>query len=327
MGHRKGDEAMSSVQRSLLGLLILSAGSVVRGGHAADATALFADMQFRRGFLLSYPDSSRGRAVEAVLDLGDANKIPVWRLCQWATRHSLAAVPCARSTAGDLVYENEGKRVVVAGPGSQNRDLILDVRGNAEYGTRARQQGESWPHLLVEQDAPVLYPLDELDAIKLVVSLRLLHCTNHTPPEQYDPGLHAAQFQMFFVVKNISPASQDRDDYFWFGVPFFDSRYDVPPAYMAQDAGKGDATGKFIYTVDAKLLGITSLKEGNWISVQSDLLPFICSGLQEAMKRGYLKDAAPHNYAVANMNLGWEIPGTFDASVQIRDLDISAIPR
>ena len=41
----------------------------------------------------------------------------------------------------------------------------------------------------------------------------------------------------------------------------------------------------------------------------------------------YLSDSDAHHYAVANMNLGWEIPGTFDAAVQIRDLDISAVPK
>ncbi len=318
---------MSSIHRNLFALLILSAGSTVRGACTADATALFADLQFRQGFLLSYPDSSRGRAVETVLHLGDANNVPVWRLCQWATKYSLVTVPCTQEIAGDLSYENEGKRVVVGGRDSQSRDLVLEIRGKAEYDTRARNQGEGWPHLLVEQDAVTLHPLDELAGIRLAINLRLLHCTNHTPPERYDPGLHAAQFQLFFIVKNIALLSQDRDEYFWFGVPFFDSRYDIPPAYMAKDVGKDDATGKFIYTVDAKRLGIPPLKEGNWITVRADLLPFIRSSLQEAVKRGYLKDAAPHDYAVANMNLGWEIPGTFDAAVQIRDLDIAVVPR
>ena len=318
---------MSPIRCNLFVFLILSVGSAVRCGQAADAKALFADMQFHRGFLLSYPDSSRGRAVEAVLYLGDANNVPVWRLCQWATKYSLATVPCVRGDAGDLSYENEGKRVVVGGAGSPNRGLILDIRGRAEYGTKARKQGEVWPHLLIEQDAPGLYPLDELDAVNFAITLRLLHCEDHTPPAEYDPGLHAAQFQMFFIIKNIAPASPDRHNYFWFGVPFFDSRHDVPPAYMAQDAGKGDATGKFIYTVDARLLGVTPLKEGNWITVRADLLPFIRSGLEEAVKRGYLGKGDAHDYAVANMNLGWEIPGTFDAAVQIRDLNISAICR
>jgi len=318
---------MSPIRRNLFVLLILSVGSAVRCGHAADAIALFADMQFRRGFLLSYPDSSKGRAVETVLDLGDSNNVPAWRLCQWATKYSLATVPCVRRDAGDLSYENEGKRVVVGGAGSPNRGLILDIRGRAEYGTKARKQGEGWPHLLIEQDASQFYPLNELDAVNFAITLRLLHCENHTPSAEYDPGLHAAQFQMFFIIKNIASASPDRDNYFWFGVPFFDSRYDVPPAYMAKDAGKGDATGKFIYTVDARLLGITPLKEGNWVAVRADLLPFIRSGLAEAVKRGYLGKGDVRDYAVANMNLGWEIPGTFDTAVQIRDLNISVIPR
>jgi len=141
--------------------------------------------------------------------------------------------------------------------------------------------------------------------------------------DEYDPGLHAAQFQLFFIVKNVRPGSVDQGDYYWFGVPFYDNRHDIPPAFMAADAGKKDATGKFIYTVAGETLGEASLKTGHWIALDKDLLPHILKGLQEAVRRGYLKDSTPHDYAVANMNLGWEIPGTFDAAVQVQDLDVS----
>jgi len=129
---------------------------------------------------------------------------------------------------------------------------------------------------------------------------------------------------MFFIIKNIDPASADSGNYVWFGVPFFDSRHDVPPAFMARDAGKGDATGKFIYTVDGRSLGVTPLQDGRWIALEVDLLPHVKKGIQEAVQRGYLKGSDSHAYAVANMNLGWEIPGAFDAAVQVRDLDIRA---
>ncbi|MGE5295255.1 MAG: hypothetical protein ACM3VT_10545 [Solirubrobacterales bacterium] len=317
---------MQSVRRVLVVFASLLAGCVVQAEQMRDTQkSLFADLQFRRGFLLSFSDSSKGRAVEAVLDLGDANNVPAWRLCQWASKYSLAAMPCTRGADEDRFYENEGKKVVVGGPDSLNRDLILDVRGGAEYGDRARRSGEGWPHLLIEQDAVVIRSLDELSQIHFSIGVRLLHCVSRMAADQYDPGLHAAQFQMFFIVKNIGQDSPDRDNYFWFGVAFFDNRHDVPPAYMAKDIGKGDATGKFIYTVDGKAVGVTPLKTGQWCTLDADLLPFIKSGLQEAVKRGYLKDADPHHYAVANMNLGWEIPGTFDAAAQIRDLRISAI--
>lgn len=311
---------MSLLRRSLVFLL---ACADLCAGQGTRIEPLFADMPFRQGFLLSYPDSSKGRAVERVLNFDDANNVPAWRLCQWATRYSLASTPCRRDDDGALSYENEAKRVVVCDSDSPSRGLTLEIRGSREYGMRARKQGESWPHLLVEQDAVRLIALDELDAVRLHIRLRLLHSTNRMPAGEYDPSLHAAQFQLFFIVKNIRPGSADNGNYCWFGVPFYDNRHDVPPAFMAADAGKNDATGKFIYTI----AGETSLKNGNWVTVDKNLLPDIANGLQEAKRRGYLRSCDPHDYAVANMNLGWEIPGTFDAAVQIQDLGISAIPR
>lgn len=314
---------MHWLRSSLVLLVIVSACA----GQGTRAEPLFADTQFRRGFLLSYPDSSQGRAVEKVLDFGDGNNVPVWRLCQWATKRSLASARCVRGTDGSFSYENEAKRVVVCPADSPSRGLILEIRGSAEYGTRARQSGQSWPHLLVEQDAVRLRALDELDEIRLRIRVRLLHSKNVMPASAYNPGLHAAQFQMFFIVKNIRPGPADRGSYYWFGVPFYDSRHDIPPAYMAADAGKKDATGKFIYTVAGTALGEASLQTGQWVALNADLLPHIVKGLQEAAKRGYLKSSDPHDYAVANMNLGWEIPGTFDAAVQIQDLEILMVSR
>jgi hypothetical protein len=108
-------------------------------------------------------------------------------------------------------------------------------------------------------------------------------------------------------------------------VPFYDNRHEVPPAYMAKDVGKSDATGKFIYTVAGRAVGVTPLTDGRWLTVRANLLPHIKSGQREAVKRGYLKTADEHDYAVVNMNLGWEMPGTFDAAMQVRDLRIRAV--
>jgi hypothetical protein len=234
-------------------------------------------------------------------------------------------VSCIRGADGTLSYENEGKRVAVGRSDSPNRGLTLEIRGSAEYGSRPRKQGENWPHLLVEQDALRLRALDELSEVRLRIRVRLLYSKSGMPAAEYNPGLHAAQFQMFFIVQNIRPGSADRGNYFWFGVPFYDSRYDIPPAYQAADAGKKDATGKFIYTVAGQALGETPLKTGQWLALDVDLLPHIVKGLREATASGYLKSSDLHNYAVANMNLGWEIPGTFDAAVQVQDLEISAV--
>jgi len=286
------------------------------------AVSLFADMPFRRGFLLSYADPAMGRKVEAVLKSGPSEAEPVWRLCQWATKYSLADVPCTRSRDGDITWENAGKKVVVGVGG----DLVLDIRGKAEYGEHVRQAGESWPHLLIEQDATSIHRLSDLASVDLAIDLRLLSFEDHMPADQFDPGLHAAQFQLFFIVRNVNPDSPDHNNYIWFGVPFFDSRHDIPPAYMAPDVGKDDATGKFIYTLDGREVNTTPMKKRQWTRVGKDLLPYIRQGLTAAAERGYLKSPNPEDFAVVNMNLGWEIPGAYNAAVQLKNLKITARP-
>jgi hypothetical protein len=67
------------------------------------------------------------------------------------------------------------------------------------------------------------------------------------------------------------------------------------------------------------------LQTGSWVAVEKDLLPYIKSGLACAVERGYLSSPNLRDYAVANMNIGWEVPGTFDVSMQIRDLGINAV--
>jgi hypothetical protein len=289
--------------------------------------SLCLDTHFRRGFVLSYPDSRKGAAAEAVLDLGESDNRPLWRLCQWGTKHSLAEARCIDHANGDISYGNQAKRVLVGAAGSGNRDLILEIRGSAEYGANARKYGESWPHLLIEQQVCKVYPLDGLAKLHLSLKVKLLYSENHMMKDAYDPGLHAAQFQMFLVVKNVNEQSKDYRDYYWFGVPFYDSRYDIPPSHKAKDGGKADATGKFIYTIAGEQVNPEHLRENEWAEIEADLLPYVKAGLEEAVKRGHLTGSNASDYAVTGMNMGWELPGTFDASMQIRDLGILAVLR
>jgi len=294
---------------------------------AVKCRPLLLDTHFRHGFLLSYPDSRKGPAVEAALDLGDSNNRSVWRLCQWGTKHSLAKAHCIHHANGSISYNNKAKRVLVGAEDSDNRDLILEIRGSAEYGTKARKYGESWPHLLVEQQVCKVYPLDQLAKLHLTLKVKLLYSENHTTREAYSPTLHAAQFQMFLVVRNVNKQSKNCGNYYWFGVPFYDSRYDIPPSHKAKDNGKTDATGKFIYTIAGEQVNTEHLKKNQWVEIDVNLLPHIEAGLEEAARRGCLTDLNPGDYAVTGMNMGWELPGTFDASIQIRDLGILAVLR
>ncbi len=309
----------------MMHLVFLSVFCCVLSAGDTEVVPFFRDMSFQRGFLLSHPSPKKGRAVEKVLRGGKEGAKPRWRLCQWATRHSLAAAPRLVKPDGAIVFENEGKRVVIGGASSAERDLVLELKAQNEY-RRPRLFGEPWPHLLVEQDAGTRITLDKLQKVQLHLALQLLFCRDHMAGRA-DPGLHAAQFQLFLIVKNINRQSGDYQDYFWFGVPFFDNRHDLPRAHRAKDAGKDSATGKFIYTIAGSALMSTSLRDGKWKTIEKDLLPFILSGLECACERGYLKSRNPRDYAVVNMNLGWEMPGTYHAAVKLRDFSLGAIRR
>jgi hypothetical protein len=304
---------------------ILAAFRPAQTAPADDCIPLFEDTGFQQGFLLSYPSPSKGRAVETVLRMGENKKEPVWRLCQWATKYSLTGVTPTKNNMGGMTCKNRGKTVTVASPNLSWLDLILEIKGDDEYGQSPREPGQAWPHLLVEQDTSKIHTLDALAALDLSIGFKLLYCKNNMPPSDYNPDLHAAQFQLFLIVKNVEKTSNDFGDFFWFGVPFFDNRHEIPPPFVAKDGGKDDATGKLIYTIDGRKVNTTPPIQGKWITVEKNLLPYIKSGLKGAAKRGYLSDSALDHYAVANMNLGWEIPGNFNASAAVRDFNVCAM--
>ncbi|MDX9752696.1 MAG: hypothetical protein RBU29_01965 [bacterium] len=292
-------------------LLILNQGAV----SEEKAESLFEDSRFTQGFLLQYTEVAQGHAVEQVLDWGNEDRRPVWRLCQWGSRFSLAGTEPQAGDDGWTWYANEGKQV---GKGSGVAgDLILGVSAIAEYDGRARQAGEAWPHFLVEQDAVKTLPLDQVESIRLRGEFRLTHFQDGMGASA-DPGLHAAQFQLFFIVKNIESASADQGDFLWFGVPFFDNRHAVPLPYQALDAGKSDATGKFIHTIDGRDVNSKPMIEGGWIVVDHELLPSIRESVTAAVAKGYLRDGDLSHYAVVNMNMGWEVPGQYDVCMQVR---------
>ena len=305
------------------------AGAEIAGadpGAGGENPVLFRDLTYRRGFQLGFPSSAKGRAVEQILDAGDPAVSPVWRLCQWGTRRTLAGAPLVRLPNGDLSRENETKRVVIGGGGPERPDLVLEIRGGAEYEGRARRSGEAWPHLLVEQDAAEIVTLDRLARLDLEVTLRLAAFRDRMEGRA-DPSLHAAQFQLYFIVKETAPGAGAKGDYFWFGVPFFDSRRPIPPPHRGKDVGKDDATGKLIYAIDGREALSAPLADGTPVTVRKDLLPFIRRGLAAAVEDGFLTSADPGRYAVVNMNLGWEIPGAFDAAMEVRGLSITAVRR
>jgi hypothetical protein len=302
------------------GLLPLAHSALAQ--PAGNATReLIGDPHFERGCRLYEP--AMGKHVEygtipGIAGTGD----PAWGLAQWASREKLPAAPPEKLPSGALRCANAAKTVIFGPPGTDDADLSLAVNCGYEYQDHVRQSGEPWVHLLVEQRFDNPPSLTSLARADLHLAARLTHFKKHKMPG-YSPNLHAATIQIFFTVQNLNKQSPGYGQYLWFGVPLFDDRHPFPKAYKAKDAGKEDATGMFIFTVDGKEFTKRSAHDEKWITIDKDLLPFMKDGLKTAWERGFLKDSqALEDYHISGMNLGWEVTGIFDAGMQIRDLGL-----
>ena len=59
-----------------------------------------------------------------------------------------------------------------------------------------------------------------------------------------------------------------------------------------------------------------------WSYFSLDVLPMIKNALDTAHKDGYLTKTSLDQLYITGMNLGWEIPGSYDATMEVKDFSI-----
>ena len=287
---------------------------------------MFVDTAFERGLTLTAASHPAPKIEIGVLQTTDkpSKETPAWRIAQWASRFLLEPGICTKSGENTWTAETPGKRVVVERTKGV-ADVLLDVRGGVEYDGKMRTQGEAWPHLLVEQSWQPNLRLDTLKQLKFNIEMRIPHCSPAPgTADKITPGLHAAQVSAFWTVHNKTEGNPDYNDMIWFGIPFFDARHDIPPPNYALDFGKDDASGKFICLLDGKRFYTGRTGDGQWHKVEADLVDLLKEALTISQKHGHLKNTRFEDLAITSFNLGWEIPGPYDAAFEFRGLSMKA---
>ena len=172
--------------------------------------------------------------------------------------------------------------------------------------------------------------LKNADHLRLQMSQKLSVFKDYMNGEA-DSSLHAASLYIYLYIKGTNEKGQT--EMTWFGVPLFDNRYPYPSEYAAKDSGKSDASGLFIYNVPAKGYtnatfhqnGIPVGSEDNaWMNIDIDLMPYVERALYVASQNGYMKGVTLDTLFLDGMNLGWEMPGTYDAEIKIKDLSLKS---
>lgn len=306
--------------KSLLALCVVFSTS------ACEARELFQDLSQVNGFKLSAVASTEKPVVISdIFVTRPSYKGPQWRLAQWGTRFNLVTAE-EESLPGDIRrLSNEGKTVLLHPGGLGGEGVTLEVKGSAEYAGALRQKGEAWPHLLVEQH---LKPIEctDWEALDFHLEFFVEKCESITEEAQ-DPGLHTAQVGVFFTVHNMDKKSPDYRDMIWFGLPVYDVRFGRSPGHQALDIGKGDATGKFICTLEGSRFYEEDILPGKWHTLSTDLIPQLKDALAFSQAHGHFTHSKLEDLRFTSFNLGWEVPGGYDCSIRLRKLSLQGTPK
>ncbi|MHA4894603.1 hypothetical protein ACXZ1K_07630 [Pedobacter sp. PWIIR3] len=283
---------------------------------------IISDTRFQNGIGLIGESSAHPDVIDTLYPFGKTKRELTWKMPQWATRYNLKGVQ-PRVEKDTVIYANQGKKVSFLRSG--NTTLVgLEIFGGNEY-IEPRVANEAWPHLLLEQRTNQMR-LDQMKRLDYTISARLMYANNLTGPS-YNAGLHAAQVTLYLLVQNVNKSSSGLGDYFWFGLPLYDSRHPILEEYAAQDLGKEDATKKFILNVASTTLFAGSLHQSKWVDIKKDIYPLLIKAFNTAKANGYLKSTELADLAIESTNVGWEIPGTFNAGIQFKNLSLIAAQR
>ncbi|MBC9928971.1 hypothetical protein [Chitinophaga qingshengii] len=292
------------------------------GPAATAAIPLMGDTAFSDGIILRGSNSAAPAVADTIKPFDEAMEVPRWMLAEWGSRHLLNRVQPQRA-ANKVIYANDGKKMVFERTAKGTR-IDMEIFTSAEF-KEARKDGEDWPHLLLEQSFPHPLRMDSMSALWLKMDTRLMYCMNKMKPATYRKKLHTAQFSLYLAINNRNRHSAGYGDFVWFGVPLYDYRYNDIKRYEARDKGKADATGKFIYSLAGREVYTGSFHDGKWRHISKDLYPAIRRAFETAKRNGYLKSSSWDDMYITGMNIGWEVPGTFDAGLQLEGLSLTAV--
>lgn len=301
-------------------------------GEKSKVKQLIADNGFYKGMkVVSQKDHANG---DRITDLGNftyagSATTPKWSLAQWDSG------PCIwanRAESDKYTLTDGASKWVTYDP--TYKSLLLRLNTEPYYKGNGAREGDYWPHLLIEQnfdystasDYDKQFYTGAADKWLLSFDLRLPYYS--ATPRDGD-WVRAAQLYIYFGAHQKSTGR-----FIWFGVQLFDSRWrnDSTTNYFV-DGGKADASGNMIYCVGMKELykgangsfwGDSSPQVTNdFVHFEMDMIPHLQAMVDRGIREGDLAAGTTvDDFYIDYMNYGWEIIGTFDCGVEIKNLSL-----
>lgn len=245
-------------------------------------------------------------------------KNATWQMAQWDSHSNISTegIFVDDGKSKGMQWSSEDKTFVLF----QDNRLQISVNGYHEYQGKYRTPDEPWVALLLQQSigkSSGAISLDQVTELRWNFNIQLLYMNQHIQPG-YNPNIHAGQFLVYLAIQNLVPSDPDYGKYFWLGICLYDDRFPMSPLYINGDKG----TGSLIYQPAYSNFANVSVQSQTVIHINGDMMPFVRLGLEAAVQRGFLNSTDPSKYYVGGMNIGWEVTGLNNGTIEIGNFSL-----
>lgn len=292
---------------------------------SGETIELLPDNHFENGFIAypgtrsysdgTYPENDWNANVYLKYDENTPN--PSWQVQQIGCVNDLNDIYNPRTNKypdyEEPYYKFEGvSNYVYVDP--NNGEIILGLNASKDYD-QPRTSGD-WCHLLLQNVLTNSVKVSELQSLNFSIDLEL-QCENKMSDAEYNPSIHTAQFLLYFIVQ--SNATLDAGDYFWFGIPFYDYRY----TSMDENIMIDNRSQMPIYQMSNRVIDPEGIKLNKEYKINLDLIELFSDALlacQNSLDR--FLNSTINDFSITSMNIGWELPGTFDVSAKFSNFSL-----
>ncbi len=276
-----------------------------------------ADADFSYGFRLLGTDSATdGTGAKSIVKFG--RQTPVWSMAQWYTRYDFNLVKPVITTQ-KMTIDDQSKHIELD---RTNGKLTLALDATKEYDESASSR-VFWPHLLIEQsfsEEVKSHKLSEFESLTASVDFSITKANKGAIETKPASETLPAQFLQFYYINDFK-----NDAFLWFGLAFFDTRYEKTTLAYSQDFAGGNA-GNFIYSLGAEtLMNNENFVLGKEYEIELDILPYISQALDKAKESGFMPNTHLSDCIISGVNIGWELPGAWDVSATLGNISLQGI--
>ena len=254
---------------------------------------------------------------------------PTWEFGQWASEEDIYSKGVKTVDNGVYTFEDTVKTLRL---NTNTGDAYMEIRGTQEYES-GRQEGESWPHILLQQTwyNSDLVRLADMQSLYMRMDYKVSLLGETKSHNTNTSQLHCAQAVWYITLQNRNgDSADDYGDYIWFGLPLYDNRY-VGQTWggYSIDNEKDSATGAVIYQVPTENWapnGVLPNQEVT-VSVNFDIASYAKSAFEYAKSNyGVFANTAWEDIYIGSMNIGIEIPGSYDIGISVSNLGLICTP-